>query len=107
MMSYVRGEAGENPVSEGGCGEEEERCWWPAVPACVRTVLHGRVKAPPRKSRRKHADIRLWDTHRPRRPPAMKLTPELIQAVPSTLNPVKERQLDLRGESCLPRFPAS
>ncbi|OCH96697.1 L domain-like protein [Obba rivulosa] len=27
----------------------------------------------------------------------MKLTPELIQSVPSTLNPVKERQLDLRG----------
>ncbi|KAH8100475.1 L domain-like protein [Cristinia sonorae] len=27
----------------------------------------------------------------------MKLTPELIQAVPSTLNPIKERQLDLRG----------
>ncbi|KAI0080004.1 L domain-like protein [Panus rudis PR-1116 ss-1] len=27
----------------------------------------------------------------------MKLTPELIEAVPSTLNPVKERQLDLRG----------
>ncbi|KAF7789203.1 hypothetical protein EIP86_000142 [Pleurotus ostreatoroseus] len=26
----------------------------------------------------------------------MKLTPELIQAVPSTLNPIKERQLDLR-----------
>ena len=30
----------------------------------------------------------------------MKLTPELIQAVPSTQNPIKERQLDLRGESC-------
>ncbi|KAI0095260.1 L domain-like protein [Irpex rosettiformis] len=27
----------------------------------------------------------------------MKLTPELIQAVPSTQNPIKERQLDLRG----------
>jgi len=27
----------------------------------------------------------------------MKLTPELIQSVPSHLNPVKERQLDLRG----------
>lgn len=27
----------------------------------------------------------------------MKLTPELIQAVPSSLNPNKERQLDLRG----------
>ncbi|KAI0803151.1 L domain-like protein [Irpex lacteus] len=27
----------------------------------------------------------------------MKLTPELIAAVPSTLNPIKERQLDLRG----------
>ncbi|KAJ3490506.1 hypothetical protein NLI96_g1403 [Meripilus lineatus] len=27
----------------------------------------------------------------------MKLTPELIQSVPSSLNPVKERQLDLRG----------
>ncbi|OBZ79857.1 U2 small nuclear ribonucleoprotein A' [Grifola frondosa] len=27
----------------------------------------------------------------------MKLTPELIQSVPSTLNPAKERQLDLRG----------
>lgn len=28
----------------------------------------------------------------------MKLTPELLQGVPSTLNPIKERQLDLRGE---------
>ena len=28
---------------------------------------------------------------------AMKLTPELIQSVPSQLNPIKERQLDLRG----------
>ena len=28
---------------------------------------------------------------------AMKLTPELIQSVPSQLNPTKERQLDLRG----------
>ncbi|EMD41634.1 hypothetical protein CERSUDRAFT_146749 [Gelatoporia subvermispora B] len=27
----------------------------------------------------------------------MKLTPELIQSVPSSINPVKERQLDLRG----------
>ncbi|TDL28776.1 L domain-like protein [Rickenella mellea] len=27
----------------------------------------------------------------------MKLTPELIAACPSTLNPIKERQLDLRG----------
>ncbi|CAL1696346.1 unnamed protein product [Somion occarium] len=27
----------------------------------------------------------------------MKLTPELIEVVPSTLNPIKERQLDLRG----------
>ncbi|PCH33361.1 L domain-like protein [Wolfiporia cocos MD-104 SS10] len=27
----------------------------------------------------------------------MKLTPELIQSVPSSLNPIKERQLDLRG----------
>ncbi|KAK7694321.1 hypothetical protein QCA50_001503 [Cerrena zonata] len=27
----------------------------------------------------------------------MRLTPELIEAVPSTLNPCKERQLDLRG----------
>ncbi|KAI1797591.1 L domain-like protein [Ganoderma leucocontextum] len=27
----------------------------------------------------------------------MKLTPEFIHSVPSTLNPVKERQLDLRG----------
>ncbi|KAI0786097.1 L domain-like protein [Abortiporus biennis] len=27
----------------------------------------------------------------------MKLTPELIQSVPSNLNPIKERQLDLRG----------
>lgn len=29
----------------------------------------------------------------------VKLTPELIQSVDSTLNPVKERQLDLRGTS--------
>lgn len=32
-------------------------------------------------------------------PPAMKLTPELIESVPSHLNPLKERQLDLRGPS--------
>ena len=29
----------------------------------------------------------------------MKLTPELIAQAPSALNPLKERQLDLRGES--------
>ena len=28
----------------------------------------------------------------------MKLTPELIAQSPSSLNPLKERQLDLRGE---------
>jgi hypothetical protein len=28
---------------------------------------------------------------------AMKLTPELIAQAPSALNPLKERQLDLRG----------
>lgn len=28
----------------------------------------------------------------------MKITPELLQATPSTANPLKERQLDLRGE---------
>ena len=28
----------------------------------------------------------------------VKLTPELIESVPSSLNPLKERQLDLRGE---------
>lgn len=27
----------------------------------------------------------------------VKLTPELIESVPSSLNPLKERQLDLRG----------
>jgi U2 small nuclear ribonucleoprotein A' len=27
----------------------------------------------------------------------MKLTPELLAQAPSTINPVKERQLDLRG----------
>lgn len=32
----------------------------------------------------------------------MKLTPELIAASPSLLNPIKERQLDLRGEIVLP-----
>ena len=35
---------------------------------------------------------------------AMKLTPELIQSVPSQLNPIKERQLDLRGALCVRRF---
>jgi U2 small nuclear ribonucleoprotein A' len=29
----------------------------------------------------------------------MKLTPELLAQAPSALNPVKERQLDLRGKS--------
>jgi hypothetical protein len=29
----------------------------------------------------------------------MKLTPELLVQAPSALNPVKERQLDLRGKS--------
>jgi len=29
----------------------------------------------------------------------MKLTPELLAQAPSTINPVKERQLDLRGKS--------
>lgn len=29
----------------------------------------------------------------------MKLTPELLTQAPSTLNPIKERQLDLRGKS--------
>lgn len=29
----------------------------------------------------------------------MKLTPELLAQAPSALNPIKERQLDLRGES--------
>ena len=43
---------------------------------------------------------RLWLV--PRRPPTMKLTPELIQSVPSTLNPIKERQLDFRGAFCPP-----
>lgn len=28
----------------------------------------------------------------------VKLTPELLAQAPSTLNPIKERQLDLRGE---------
>lgn len=32
-------------------------------------------------------------------PPTMKLTPELLAQAPSALNPVKERQLDLRGKS--------
>jgi len=31
--------------------------------------------------------------------PTMKLTPELLAQAPSALNPVKERQLDLRGKS--------
>jgi hypothetical protein len=31
--------------------------------------------------------------------PTMKLTPELLAQAPSALNPVKERQLDLRGTS--------
>lgn len=39
------------------------------------------------------------------RPTAMpKLTPELLQAVPSQLNPLKERQLDLRGALRARRF---
>ena len=29
----------------------------------------------------------------------MKLTPELLTQAPSSLNPIKERQLDLRGRS--------
>jgi U2 small nuclear ribonucleoprotein A' len=29
----------------------------------------------------------------------MKLTPELLTQAPSSLNPIKERQLDLRGKS--------
>ena len=29
----------------------------------------------------------------------MKLTPELLTQAPSALNPIKERQLDLRGKS--------
>jgi hypothetical protein len=29
----------------------------------------------------------------------MKLTPELLAQAPSALNPVKERQLDVRGKS--------
>lgn len=33
-----------------------------------------------------------------------KLTPELLQAVPSQLNPLKERQLDLRGALRARRF---
>jgi len=32
-------------------------------------------------------------------PPTMKLTPELLAQASSALNPVKERQLDLRGKS--------
>lgn len=39
--------------------------------------------------------------------PTMKLTPELIQSVPSSLNPVKERQLDLRGEHPSYSLPVS
>ena len=35
--------------------------------------------------------------HANSRSTAMKLTPELIQSVPSHLNPIKERQLDVRG----------
>jgi hypothetical protein len=31
----------------------------------------------------------------------MKLTPELLTQAPSSLNPIKERQLDLRGKSYL------
>lgn len=37
--------------------------------------------------------------HKPEYPPTMKLTPELLAQAPSALNPVKERQLDLRGKS--------
>lgn len=44
-----------------------------------------------------------------KRPPLqamVKLTPELLVQAPSTINPVRERQLDLRGEShndpCIP-----
>lgn len=29
----------------------------------------------------------------------VKLTPELLAQAPSAINPIKERQLDLRGES--------
>lgn len=31
----------------------------------------------------------------------VKLTPELLAQAPSALNPIKERQLDLRGEQFL------
>jgi hypothetical protein len=36
---------------------------------------------------------------RPEFAPTMKLTPELLAQASSALNPVKERQLDLRGRS--------
>lgn len=32
----------------------------------------------------------------------VKLTPELLAQAPSAINPIRERQLDLRGESANP-----
>lgn len=85
-------------MADGGCQQE----------GCRSEPEAASASRPVTGSRPKHADIRLFllpprtfILHDVRRPPAMKLTPELIQAVPSTLNPIKERQLDLRGESRL------
>lgn len=55
-------------------------------------------------SRRKWLRLRCLSLKRSVHPPRLtraamvKLTPELLAQAPSALNPVKERQLDLRGE---------
>ena len=52
-----------------------------------------------RAARRALASCRTCHTCASQFSPTMKLTPELLAQASSGLNPVKERQLDLRGKS--------